>query len=519
MKNLAFFILAILAFGNTRSQNMRVLNMASSHLVARGISDLGDRYITLSALYDSSDTSGVVSAFNKSDHSLIWTRKFSYAHMLTNMVIVEEQDNIGWKRLSRRRFYVATVVKSKTAQTDVLLLRFNDKGDVLWSKLLDSKASEDLRCLKSVNGGAMLSGERQSGNAIDPFFSFIDSNGTVQWSTYIQQVGYQVNANMCYLDNHYYFTGNTTTNGYGADDMCLGKLDNSGKLKWYKVIGSSKGEGSHEINTDGRDLYFGGVQSDAEKGLAILKADTSGKLLWRYLFSGSEDENLHEFNIINDTIYTLGYTNSFGWGMKDLLLTKLDTGGNLITMNAIGGANDEVLVRTEIIRTGSNFLTVWESNSFASNGASLIVEFDANLSNGCSKHTGTLTRTNLTINEKFLTVKGVYDALKATNLSLKSAAFSIDSIKLECGTITSISRPSNQTDKYSLTQTGESIHIENASPFRAELYDMMGRRLYSNKQMSLSHDIDPNVSGSTIILVLLTNDQGISTTQRILVVR
>ncbi len=71
----------------------------------------------------------------------------------------------------------------------------------------------------------------------------------------------------------------------------------------------------------------------------LLKFDVLGRLLWAKTVGGTENDSAHSVQETSDGSYILtGYTESYGAGMADVLLLKINSSGDLIWVKTAGGA-------------------------------------------------------------------------------------------------------------------------------------------------------------------------------------
>lgn len=525
MRNLLVALVMISGSYLSSAQSVKILSMNDGPVAGKGIAKNLGEFVSLSSYTKVSTTSAVLNCFAESNQALLWTRQISFPGLTPTMLITEESSKGTFKNLQpKNMYYVAAEIEDGDfGNKDILLLKLNPAGAVLWAYSFGEQGDEELRCLKSNGNGVMIGGSTKSfDNDIDPFYCRIDSNGKLLWSTVINQSGTQVNANLTQLNNSYYFAGNTTTNGFGRDDMCFGKLDANGSLEWYKVTGTSDGEGAHEIHAHKDNLYFGGVQtlSSGNKGLAILKTDTTGSIAWKFRISGNGNDNLVEFDIINDTIFTTGTTSSYGGGMKDLFLTKISLQGQLLGHNAVGGLKNELFTRSTIIPLNNTFMLAWESESYTPYMASMLVEFDSSLSAGCKVDKGALSRTKLSVKNAAVTPNMVYNKLKIKPQKASSLQFDLDSIYHICGsTPTSVLKPEPKTASLLVqyhTQ-GNQLKIESNEPIRFQIFDLSGMLIAENTQMATLHQVTMLNDSPKLAIAVVVDANGNSTYRKLLI--
>lgn len=222
---------------------------------------------------------------------------------------------------------------------DINLVKMTTTGKVVWSKKVNWPRTDVMKSFEFHNGRLVMGGITNSlGNFSDnPFALTLDTSGQVIWSTTLDRSSGDVNGNVTVYKNEYYFSGNTTTNSFGKDDIFMAKLGTNGGLVWYKHFGTSMGEGLHSICELDGNIYAGGVSTlaNGNKRTVILKVDTSGSLLNSYTYDDANgQENVNSIAAFNGRLLVNGRTGP----NKDLLLTMvLDKNLNLLKSASLPG--------------------------------------------------------------------------------------------------------------------------------------------------------------------------------------
>ena len=156
----------------------------------------------------------------------------------------------------------------------------------------------------------------------------------------------------------------------GSYDIFISKLNASGNFVWAKAMGGSGGEESYSIALDGSgNVYATGVFSDTADfdpgaGIAnltsvggndifISKLDSSGNFVWAKAMGGMSYDYGNSIALdASGNVYTTGnfegtsdfdpaagVANLTSAGINDIFISKLDTSGNFVWANAMGGIN------------------------------------------------------------------------------------------------------------------------------------------------------------------------------------
>ena len=143
-----------------------------------------------------------------------------------------------------------------------------------------------------------------------------------------------------------YVVGSTQSMGAGQKDVLVIKTDARGNTIWTKTFGGTSNDEANEIiaTADGNLLIVGTTASFGAGGtdVYLVKIDTSGALLWQKDFGGSADESAEDVMISSDGAFLIyGITSSFGNGLRDAYLLKVDVEGTLLWSKTYGGAADD----------------------------------------------------------------------------------------------------------------------------------------------------------------------------------
>jgi len=138
----------------------------------------------------------------------------------------------------------------------------------------------------------------------------------------------------------------TTSFGAGGWDVMLVKTDVYGNMQWYKTYG---GAGTDYVNSviltaDGGYLLTGHTNSWGAGGydVNVIKTDSLGNLQWNKTYGGAGQDRAYGAIRTSDGGYALaGYTDSYGAGLTDYYLIKIDFAGNMQWNKTYGGTNGD----------------------------------------------------------------------------------------------------------------------------------------------------------------------------------
>jgi hypothetical protein len=183
-------------------------------------------------------------------------------------------------------------------------------------------------------------------------------------------------------DGGYAIAGYTRSFGAGDRDVYVVKLDANGNLQWTKTIGGPKDDwGESLIQTSDGGYVIAGSTYSFGVGLSdvyVIKLDANGNPQWTKTIGGPKDDRGFSLIQTSDGGYAIaGETESFGAGRKDVYVVKLDANGNLQWTKTIGGENWEAghsLIQT----SDGGYAIAGETNSFGAGDYDVyVVKLDA----------------------------------------------------------------------------------------------------------------------------------------------
>lgn len=125
------------------------------------------------------------------------------------------------------------------------------------------------------------------------------------------------------------------TRSFGAVgyDASIIKIDSNGNTLWSRNYGGNNTDAVESVKqtTDGGYIVAGYTTSfgAGEGDSYVIKVDPFGDTLWTRIYGGSSFDDANSVQQTTDGGYIVaGYTESFGAGAQDVMLTKLNSSGN-----------------------------------------------------------------------------------------------------------------------------------------------------------------------------------------------
>jgi len=203
--------------------------------------------------------------------------------------------------------------------------------------------------VQTNDGGYVMAGSTDSYGAggLDVYVVKLDSLGKLQWTKTIGGDKNDIAWSIIQTNDHgYAITGYTFSFGAGSDDVYIIKLDSVGNLQWTKTIGGTNAEeGQGIVQTKDKGYAVTGLTDSYGAGIGdvyIIKLDSTGNLQWTKTIGGTNDDAGDWIIQTKDGGYAIaGSTFSYGAGDEDVYVIRLDALGNLKWTRTIGTNNGD----------------------------------------------------------------------------------------------------------------------------------------------------------------------------------
>jgi len=233
---------------------------------------------------------------------------------------------------------------------DVYLVKLDANGNLQWTKTIGGEKTDGgFSLIQTSDGGYAIAGKTESFGAgkADVHIVKLDAHGNLQWTKTIGGPADEVGFSLIQTsDGGYAIAGKTESFGAGGADVYVVKLDANGNLQWTKTIGGPASDvGSSLIQTSDGGYAIAGTTTSFGAGLLdvyVVKLDANSNLQWTKTIGGKDFEDGYSLIQTSDGGYAIaGYTRSFGAGGADVYVVKLDANGNLQWTKTIGGKNED----------------------------------------------------------------------------------------------------------------------------------------------------------------------------------
>ncbi|MCD4746221.1 MAG: hypothetical protein K8R58_07970, partial [Bacteroidales bacterium] len=235
-------------------------------------------------------------------------------------------------------------------ENDIILTKLNSEGDIQWSKLYGNAGNDTGHDIKKINNGDfIICGATTSSGAggDDIYILRVDNNGNLLWSkTYGGSDWEQPRGRAVETANGDFIIISTTLSfGAGAKDIHFLRISSSGDMLLTKTYGGGNNDWVHDfIPMDNGDIIIGGRINHTSNGSfgGLLRIDETGNVLWAKSYNTSgfcKFYRLKESD--NGNIIAVGRIDSYGAGNADLYVITTDQNGELLWAKTYGGNSYE----------------------------------------------------------------------------------------------------------------------------------------------------------------------------------
>lgn len=224
-----------------------------------------------------------------------------------------------------------------TDNSNVSIIKLNSIGEISWKRTFDG-ADEDMpqEVIQTFDGTYVaLIGTESFTEEV--WIIKLDATGNTLWQkTYSNGFAKTMKETS---NGGYILAGNAYSIGGG--DIWVMKLDTDGQIVWQKTYGGDQIETALDIQEldSGGYIVSGYTQSfgEGDNDAWILKLNMDGSLAWQKTYGGSEADYARAIQSTSDGGFIfVGSTKSFGAGLTDAWVVKLESTGNIVWQKAIG---------------------------------------------------------------------------------------------------------------------------------------------------------------------------------------
>lgn len=231
-----------------------------------------------------------------------------------------------------------------------LLIKCNSNGEVEWQKTYGgSNFDLPMAVVQASDGGFAIA---TYSNSFPPEGMNIriiktDASGETEWTSVVPGTnGIAMQVKGCLLptpDNGYLVAGNKWS-APNSNQVILCKLDNTGELVWTKEYGGSSDEYGFNIQaTADGNFVLGGYTYTFGNGMCdgyMIKINPEGEEIWTSVVGGTDYDSYHFIRTVSDGYIGVGSAQSYG-NSEQGFIVKLDNDGQVVWLKDFGGTGNE----------------------------------------------------------------------------------------------------------------------------------------------------------------------------------
>ncbi len=255
------------------------------------------------------------------DGNELWSKTFGYPYH--DLFYSVEQTNDGG-------YILAGFTEMNDHKTSIWIVKIDSEGSQIWERIV----SEDVMSFgenikQTADGGYIVTGVITAGGFIgDIILLKLDENGEIIWSKIFDEGGYEDGRCVQQTNDGGYIIVGYTVKFPAPGDIWLIKTDSTGGMLWNKTFGGSGNDEVWQVQQtiDGGYIMacdttsYGAGDYDAW----IIKTDSNGNEEWNKTFGGKGEESSLYVEQTSDSGYIIsGYTGSYGAGKKDAWLIRI----------------------------------------------------------------------------------------------------------------------------------------------------------------------------------------------------
>jgi hypothetical protein len=274
------------------------------------------------------------------------------------------------------------------------ILKLNAAGDTSWSRRIYNDSHDlGMSVMQTSDGNYVSAGVTTDGvTYFNARLTKFNSAGATVWSkgytsalNYIELIPYCVKE----ANDRGYVSAGYLNNQFTAYDMVLMKTDSGGAYQWCKWYGANDTDIAYCVQptSDNGFIMVGETQSFGAglRDVYVVKTNSVGDTLWTRPYGGSGIDVGKSVVEANDGGYVIaGYTESFGAGMRDIYVFKVNSSGIVQWSRTFGGAlPDEA---TSIQKTSDGgYIVAGYTESYGFNRDIYLVKLDSMGNSYCNQ--------------------------------------------------------------------------------------------------------------------------------------
>ena len=254
------------------------------------------------------------------------------------------------RQISGGGYIVAGITQSfDSGNDDIWVLKLDSLGNLVWEKGLVGNCSYEANSVvEATDGGYVVAGSVHSCELAnrDVLILKFDADGDLLWrKNYGGSISEYAHAIDQTSDGGYIVAGRSRSFGGGYNtDVWVIKLDSSGVIAWQKIFGGNLFDRAYSVQqtVDGGYILAGATQSFGAGGddIWLIKLGSNGVMQWQKTYGGSDSDIAYSVQQSSDSGYIVtGQSSSFNEGNAGVVVLKLDSDGGINFCDFVANSN------------------------------------------------------------------------------------------------------------------------------------------------------------------------------------
>ncbi len=312
--------------------------------IAIALDNSGNVFVT-GTVYNDTSRSDIIVLKYETNGNLLWSKTTggtaSY-YDYVNDIAVDKDGNV----------YITGTVENNDTYNDIITLKYTSDGTKLWAKILDRDESYDegVAIAVAASGDVIITGITTFHSSYEDFTTVkYDPNGNVLWQKVEDGTSHDTDAGLDLSldkDGNTYVTGYTTNIGAGKDFTVI-KYDVAGTRKWiktYNTLENEDDEARYLCLDDSANVYISGsaVNAGTKADITTIKYNNAGKQQWVASYSGKANGDDEAKGIVADKNGHVFVTGSAREGnTNDIVTISYNPDGTEYSMTVYDGESQD----------------------------------------------------------------------------------------------------------------------------------------------------------------------------------
>ena len=228
--------------------------------------------------------------------------------------------------------------------------------------------------LSTSDGGFLVLGQTDAGAGLyEGMIAKIDSFGTIVWQKQYTGAGDEnISTAIELAGGNFLAVGRTTSSGQGGDDLWLLEIDSAGSIVWQQTLGGAQTDHAPNLlaTSDGGYALSGRTDSFGA-GLEdywVIRLDATRNFLWQQTCGDTGEDSAGFLQLLGETpgggLIVAGDSDSYT-ADPDFWVVKVNALSGITWQYTFGGDNNDVPTALAVQDTGDIYVVGW-TRSFGS---------------------------------------------------------------------------------------------------------------------------------------------------------